>query len=178
VNEIRRATPAQFADWVGVGRDRAIWCLYREAQHRHGAGWKEFWPYNINGALGEGMAALVTGAKWHRNVRYIQGMPDIGEYEVRTNAAMRPYPYHDTYLHETDTDERPFIGVRMHERPDQFEIMGWIWGYEGKLTRFWRTPENGRACYFVPREALLPIELLPSEDEVLRFLATRREAAE
>lgn len=43
----------------------------------------------------------------------------------------------------------------------ELDIVGWIWGYEGQDEKWLTDPKNNRPpAYFVPRDALKPIETL------------------
>jgi hypothetical protein len=81
--------------------------------------------------------------------------PDIGDkYQVRgTN-----YATGRLILHGKDNDKAPFILVV--ERFPIYQLVGWIYGAEGKKPEYWWATAPIPA-FFVPREVMHSMETLP-----------------
>lgn len=58
----------------------------------------------------------------------------------------------DLILHNSDKDYRLFVLV--HGSKNEFSLLGWIRGNEGKNMEYWKDPTGTRAAYFVPQTAL------------------------
>ena len=61
----------------------------------------------------------------------------------------------DLILHNSDKDYRLFVLV--HGKGNEFNLLGWIRGSEGKRMDYWKDPTMTRAAYFVPQTALREI---------------------
>ena len=86
---------------------------------------------------------------WPGSVDTYKRDGDVGEFEVRWSskptAPLRVYP--------NDHADRPYVLVT-GDYPT-YQIMGWIWGHEAKVDRWWREGTNGwRGCFAVPQDAL------------------------
>ena len=112
------------------------------------------WQIHCDGACGEAAVAKAFGLYWDGSIGDF-GATDVGEYQVRTN----PNEWGDLILHERDNDADPYILVLSHGSPD-FNLRGWIYGSEGKLSEYWRDGSPGRPAFFVPQDKLRPIEEL------------------
>lgn len=111
------------------------------------------WQVHVEGALGEAAVAKLLGV--YNSGKGVFRGADVGQYQVRT--ARREG--HRLILHPGDLDADIFILAV--GQPPAYRIAGWITGGEGKQSHFWTEPVKGRPAFFVPQEALYPIELLP-----------------
>lgn len=83
---------------------------------------------------------------------------DVSKLEVRATI-------HKTgrlILHPSDDDNAPFVLVVLNQELKRCEIIGWIWGKDGKNQDWWEDVGYGRPCYYVPRNKLRPISELKS----------------
>lgn len=77
---------------------------------------------------------------------------DVGRLEVRsTGLAMGRL-----ILHPSDKDHSPYLLVRSYNRPE-FELVGWMYGYEGKQQKFWRS-NLPRPCFMINYEELRSVD--------------------
>lgn len=156
-----RLTNSELLTGASVGCMRLVQALTKKWNSSHGAGGIDPWISNIEGAQGELAVAKALGIYWQP----IVGDPDAddaGPYQVRTNCSRR---WDDTPLHPGDRDDRVFIGV-LSFMPD-FDIMGWIWGRDGKRQEWWRDGTPGRPAFWVPRGKLLPMSELPTVEQLM-----------
>ena len=149
------ATEMMVAAYIGCARN--VWALTHGSEPGHGIGFDNTWTANVEGAAGEMFVAKTLDIYWCPRVGADRYNGDVGPYEVRTNSSRR---WDDTPLHPSDRDDRVFIGV-LSFMPE-FEIMGWIWGHEGKRQEWWRDGSPGRPAFWVPRSALHSMAELPS----------------
>lgn len=151
---VLNATELMVAAYIGSARN--VQSTLGGAKPSAGMSMSNSWTANIEGAQGEMAVAKYLGRYWVPKVgdRY---NGDVGPYEVRTNGSRK---HDDTCLRPDDFDDRVYIGV-LSFMPE-FEIIGWIWGRDGMAERWLRDGERGRPkCFYVPRSALQPLELLP-----------------
>lgn len=92
---------------------------------------------------------------------------DVGDfYEVRgtmhRNGRLR--------LHDTDKDDKPYVHARLRyeiaEKRCYVDLVGWMYGYEGKRREFWTDPQPGRFAYFVPDQKLHDMTELPISEGI------------
>lgn len=150
-----RLTPTELLIADLVGAARRVQSMQRGHAMTYGCQPQNLLNTNLGGAEGEIATAKGLGIYWQAIVGNPDA-PDVGPYEVRTNTSQR---WDDTLMHPRDKDDRAYIGVLAF--PPDFEIMGWIWGWEAKRQEWWRDGEKGRPAFFVPRPALYPISTLP-----------------
>ena len=67
-------------------------------------------------------------------------------------------------LHPRCHDDRIYLGVWTGAANDggYVELLGWVWGRDGKDEQFWPGKYPERPCFRVPRSALRPMDELPS----------------
>jgi hypothetical protein len=80
---------------------------------------------------------------------------DVSGLEVRSTHHRRG----SLILHSKDKDDSPFILVITADRPF-YNLVGWNFGREGKLDKYWRDVGYGRPCYYLPQNSLLPMDSL------------------
>lgn len=130
-----------------VGVMRQIDNLFVGRKDAYGAGKKNGWDMHIQGASGEMAFAKYRDKYWTGNLGDLKA-DDVGKTQVRTTASS----YKKLILHNRDPDDRAFVLVA--GIAPSFEILGWIWGKDGKKREYWADPVGGRPAYFVPKEVL------------------------
>ncbi len=118
----------------------------------------------IQGARCEAALAKYLGVS---HIKGTPGAPDVAGYDVRGTQ----YLDGRLILHPRDLDERIYVLVvgpltarHLAPRPYHlaFFVCGWIYGRAGKDKQWWDEPiGNGRPAFFVPQQALMPIQSLP-----------------
>jgi hypothetical protein len=115
---------------------------------------------HMRGCLGEIATAKYLNVYWSGVV----GMhsPDVVFcVDVRTRQDM---PNRNLILHDKDPDDAPFVVALSAEDPTSIRLAGWIYAKDGKRRDFWGDPSRkGRPAYFVPNEALRPMDELKFE---------------
>lgn len=105
------------------------------------------WQVNINGAIAEALVAKHTGKYWHAVNKDFKDLPDVGDLEVRHTK----YPSGAMLLHPSDKDDRKYVLVA--GLWPECQIVGWIWGKDGKAQRFWKA-DIARPCFWIPQNEL------------------------
>lgn len=113
------------------------------------------WTRHVEGACGEMAVSKVLGLYWSASVDTYRSRADVGSYQVRT----RLKPQYQLYVRPSDPDGAPFFLAR--GRAPNFEIIGWIRGHAAKREEWLHEHGGPPAAYFVPDEALTPIEPSP-----------------
>jgi hypothetical protein len=119
------------------------------------------WQMHCDGAIGEMVLAK------HLNIYWAGGDTkpnpvDVGPYQVRSTAKMESR----MAVRPKDKDSDVFVFVRAHRAPI-YEIIGWITGAEAKWDQWKGNPGTNREpAWFVPDEALHPMEELPERKEL------------
>lgn len=115
------------------------------------------WEPDFFSCQGEMATAKYLNLFWSGTVG-LYGSVDVGgESGVETRT--RRKHWHQLILHPDDKDDRPHVLVSAHN-PPTFQLVGWIYGGDGKLQKFWSDPAGGRPAFFVPQEELRPIDEL------------------
>ncbi len=112
----------------------------------HGAKDSDSWQMHIEGALGE--CALSKYLDHHWSGKGVLRGCDVGDVDVRTASK-------DNYrliLHNEDPDDRVFW--LLTGANGNYQIKGWIMGWQGKHEKYWTDPNTGRPAFFVPQSAL------------------------
>lgn len=146
------------ADAIAVSRQKENLAKGREDAHGADPDPRKGLELHVQGARGERAVAKLLGRP------HVKGRlrdRDVGHYEVRTGARAT----HRLIVHPHESDDAPFIFVAgplsTTSSGMTFEVQGWIVGKKAKQPAFWKDPAGGRAAFFVPREALLPMHELP-----------------
>lgn len=79
---------------------------------------------------------------------------DVGKLEIRSTDR----PDGRLILHPSDKDYSPYVLVISTPHPN-YKLVGWIWGNEGKDSKYWRT-NVPRPCFMVPQTDLHTIDSL------------------
>jgi len=154
-----RLTSTELMIAAFVGSARNVQCLTRGYDPGAGMGLTNTWTLNIEGAAGEMAVAKALDIYWQAIVGDLKA-DDVGPYQVRTNISRK---HDDLCLRPRDKDNRVYISV-LSFLP-AFDIVGWIWGMDGKQPQWLRDGDPQRPqCFYVPRKALRPLSELPRLD--------------
>ena len=112
------------------------------------------WQRAFLGVAGEIAYAKHKGVYWMPPFRPQRaGEGDVGSVQVRTSSRIDG----DLILHPRDGDDDTWVLV-VGNPPDLY-IVGWCWGRQGKLDRYWGDKaRNGRPAFFVPQSVLIPFQ--------------------
>jgi hypothetical protein len=116
---------------------------------------------DVNGCCAELAVARYTNLFWCGTVNDVQARDVGGMVDVRSTTQRN----HNLILHPDDDDETPYVLVWTHA--PEFDLCGWTFAGDGKLSEFWRDPTGGRPAFFVPRNLLRPMP------ELLDWLSSR-----
>ena len=154
-------TPGEVAHAKRIGASRQR--MHEEAGHADAKVMRTSGAsVHVLGALGELAVARALGLRWDGaffpdaewQAWRVNGH-DVSSLEVRST----PRAGGRLLIQRDDEDHAPFVLVRGHAHP-QYEVVGWLWGGEGKRAEWWRDVGYGRPCFFVPNERLLPLDRL------------------
>jgi hypothetical protein len=150
------ATELMVAAYVGSARN--VQSLIQKWSPASGAGLHDTWTPNVEGAAGEMAAAKYLGIYWQPIIGN-SNADDVGFYQVRTNISRK---HTDLCLRQRDNPDKIYISV-LSFLPN-FEILGWIFGRDGKLNKFLRDGSVDRPqCFYVPRTVLHPMCEIPKQ---------------
>lgn len=112
---------------------------------------------HLLGAAGEMAVASYLGLKEHlyketEAKRGSADLPDNIDVKTRSKAS------YDLIVQRGESPDKRFVLVTIQEQKTL--IHGWCYGYEAMQEQYWADPARGRPAYFVPKEALKPIESL------------------
>ena len=150
-------TEMMVAAYIGCGRN--VQCLFGGWKPGAGLGTDDTWTPNVEGAAGEMAVAKALNLYWLPLIGDYQST-DVGPYEVRTNMSRK---HTDLNLRPKDFDrggdDKIYISVLSFA--PEFEILGWIYGRDGKQPQWFRRGTPGRPpSWWVPATALHDIETL------------------
>lgn len=149
------ATELMVASYVGSARN--VQSLTRGSKARSGIK-TETWSWHVEGTCGEMAAAKLLGIYWQPIVGD-HDADDVGPYQVRTNTTRKTA---NTLLRPIDKPDRVFISVL--SRAPEFEVIGWLWGAEGKQQRYLHGGDpDYDPIFLVPRCVLHPLDELPDQ---------------
>lgn len=134
-----------------IGCLRQIESLARGLPDKHGFSGPG-WNNHIEGALGEIVVAKALGIYWGGTVNTFKNIPDVGKLEVRTRSK------NDYDLIVRENDDSNSIYVLVTGQAPEFYLVGWIKGHDAKVQKFVQTYGGRPPAYFVPHNALNPIE--------------------
>jgi hypothetical protein len=143
---------------------------FRRQSFHEGRGTKDAYGFegdgakiHVDGAIGEQAVAFFLGEKW---VPFSEDFKELGgdvgrDRQVRATRHERG----GLVLHQEDADEKPFILATLENLP-WVTLVGWLWGSEGKLLKYWEDGSRlkafkSRTCYLVPQRYLRWMESLP-----------------
>jgi hypothetical protein len=132
---------------------------------RNGGAWKGSKALDIHllGAAGEMAVASYLGLKEHlfKETEAKRGSNDLPGIDVKTRSKLR----YDLIVQKQEDPRKKFVLVTIENQ--ETLIHGWCYGHEAMKEEFWADPARGRPAYFVPKEALSPMETLNDEAKVL-----------
>lgn len=170
-------------DWLEVHYASVIALLIhnfnrrRNAKPRYGAPKDGGEQLGMCGIGGERAVSRAFNLEWPYRIGDFEAVDVGGLIEVRTRS---PFTGRDLPLHPPDREDYPWVLVIEHEPTEAglpFELVGWVWGSEGKDQAYWSDGAPGRPAFWVPRRALHPLDelrallkehwqgRLPAEDE-------------
>ena len=136
-----------------VGIDRFVRARARQLAPAGGVE-RDDWHADVVGAWGEFVVAKTTGTYWADVGGPDRHAPDVGRYHVRTTQRADDR----LILRAADPDDEPYVLV-VPVRLPRFRIVGWCYGYEGKLDEYLEAPCGRPSAWFVPQHVLRPFEL-------------------
>lgn len=139
-------SPSEMMSAAIAGVMRQVENCARLRTPRFGAGASNDWQLHIEGCLGEYVIAKYLGVFWPGKGGLRDA--DVGDMDVRT----RSRDNYELILHESDPDDRVFWLVCGGN--GKYRVKGWITGYDGKHSDYWKDPAGGRPAYFVPQSVL------------------------
>ena len=159
--------PDEFFLAANAGLMRYVQNIKQDRHHRFKMPESDSFYNGIQGAVGEYAVAKAFRLYWAGKGEIRAS--DVLDFQVRTAP---PYAK-NLLLHEDDSDEDVFWFVKGQRL--NYQVMGWCYGKEGKLPKYWTTEYNGKQirepCYFVPETDLHIADLLhldysePTEQE-------------
>lgn len=156
-----RMTWSEVLSAVLVGVFRRLQDLKSGCQERYGCNAGDGWQTNIEGAIGEAVVAKLMDKWWSGSLGNWQAA-DVGNLQVRTTK----HKDGRLIVHPKDKDNDVFILV-VGEAPT-YDVAGWIRGIDAKSEMHWQDPKGGRPAYFVPRDALQPMDVLSTMADLYR----------
>jgi len=151
---IVKLTAAEFNNAAMIGCIRRITGIYRDLVEPYGKP-KNVWETDVLGAAAEQAVAKLLRVYWPP----VATQPETAKGDLAYGIEVRQTktPHGCLMLHRKDRDEAPYVLVR-GKGPD-FEVVGWMFGIDGKQDRFWRTDIDNTA-YLVPAQHLTDIREL------------------
>ena len=132
---------------------------------RNGGAWKGSKALDIHllGAAGEVAVASYLGMKEHlfKETEARRGSDDLPGIDVKTRSRHQ----YDLIVQKNENACKKFVLVTIESQKTL--LHGWCYGHEAMKEEFWADPARGRPAYFVPKEALSPMETLNDEAQVL-----------
>ncbi len=127
---------------------------------------------DIMGARAEAAGAVYCApVEWHKeSLRHDD--PDLDTFIDAKGISQRG---HSLILQPNKRDDWAYLLVDGSRHP-RYEMIGWVWGHEGKQPKYWRDPVGQRGGYFIPADdpVLRPPEELLVElrkRQAARFIA-------
>lgn len=146
------------AAWVGVRRQ--VEARRKGLPDKHGFD-GDGWGSHIEGAGGEMAVAKALNRYWDGSVNTFRA-PDLPGMQVRTRSR------HDFELLVRPNDSRDEVFVLVTGQMPNYTVHGWIRGHEAMRDE-WSKQHGGRPpAYFVPHEALHPIDNLVASLDAAR----------
>ena len=132
---------------------------------RNGGAWKGSKALDIHllGAAGEVAVASYLGMKEHlfKETEARRGSDDLPGIDVKTRSRHQ----YDLIVQKNENACKKFVLVTIESQ--KTFLHGWCYGRDAMKEEFWADPARGRPAYFVPKEALSPMESLNVEAQVL-----------
>ena len=137
----------------------------RGLRGRNKGAWKGHKALDIHllGAAGEVAVASYLGMKEYlfKETEARRGSDDLPGIDVKTRSRHQ----YDLIVQKNENACKKFVLVTIESQ--KTFLHGWCYGHEAMKEEFWADPARGRPAYFVPKEALSPMETLNDEAQVL-----------
>lgn len=117
--------------------------------------WLDDFRFHVMGAVGELAASKVLGIPFSGSVDTFKEQPDLQDVEIR----FRSNAEWQLILRDNDSDTARYVLARGLP-PGAIEIVGWMYGKDGKRPEFKANHGNYREAYFVPDSMLRDIKEL------------------
>jgi hypothetical protein len=142
-----------------IGVMRQCFAIRARLNGAYGADEANAWSKHIDGCMGEQAVSKFFNLHWDGTVGSLISK-DVGRFQVRATV----YSNGQLRVHPPDNDDDIFILVIGH--PPTLDVVGWCYGREGKLEKFWSDRfNNGRPAFWVPPAELRPMEMLTTEND-------------
>lgn len=150
---------AEVARAATVGVQRRLHALRRVQQPNHAIeAVAPVWDIDIEGAAAECAVAKWLGVYWDPVVdRSDKAEGDVAGLHVRWTR----HPAGRLILHKSDPEGGVFVLVTS-PAPMRYHLRGWILAADGWRGEWWEDPGTGRPAFFVPVDALQPMETVPA----------------
>tara|TARA_Y100000310_G_scaffold255356_1_gene262759 strand:+ start:4918 stop:5427 length:510 start_codon:yes stop_codon:yes gene_type:complete len=135
---------------------------FRKAKPKNGQMYEDCLTDNLAGYLAEAAVAKMLRLQWPQphtllwSARHDGDLLHKGQVlEVR--ATKKPYVKPHLLAQPDDHDDRFYVLVSPRDpHTHTFRVVGGIMGADMKREEWWGERVNGRACFWVPAEALVP----------------------
>ena len=129
---------------------------------------REHWSGHIEGALGELAVCKALGVHWTASVNTLKGEADIPPMlEVRTRCRDAAGETPPLIVRDNDLDDRAYLLV-VGVCPT-YRIAGWILGRNAKRPEWTSDPNGWGDAYFVPADALTPLDVDATHDYLRQY---------
>ena len=148
----------EFSLCAHVGLQRLVSAIKysRQDKVKRKRDWAESLNVHVLGALGEMACAKALGISWTGSVDTFKTVSDLrGDIEVRH----RSNPTWDLIIRDSDKSDKVYVLTRGIP-PDEVEVVGYIQGHAGKKNEYKKDWGKWGEAYFIPADALHPIEEL------------------
>jgi hypothetical protein len=130
---------------------RRVYNMENGARHAYGAAetGETVWKLDNDGCCAELALAKYLNLSWTGTVGNYDA-PDVGGL---VDARSTHHVNGRLRITKKDPDYRPVVLVIT--RPPFFDLIGWLFAYQGKREEWWTAPQTNRFNYFVPRSVPL-----------------------
>ena len=124
------------------------------------------WQNMITAAITEAAFAKAKNVYWNADVGNFKAGDVMNYYEIRSS----PYMYRNNArlrMHEWDKPDRPYILALLDEKKFEVHFIGWLFGRDGMLEKYWDDPWNtGFPAFWIKQHQLnsmLGLPLIPND---------------
>ena len=160
-------TYAEMQSAYNVGVQRVIYAMKSGLNNKYGAGrFESDIAIHLNGCAAEMAVAKGLNMFWSGGVGDLNSIDVGGKVEVRSISRIND----SLIIHPSDKDGLPYVLCYNESGTPRFNLLGWIWGKQGKEERFWRDPQGtNRHAFFVPQIELFDCEELAEQIHAYKF---------
>ena len=133
----------------------------KQRQNYYGALSADSELLDLIGSIGEAVVAKYLDRFWCGRGKFRGG--DVGSYQVRATK----YDTGCLLLNKNDYPDTPYILVTVNSGVGK--IRGWVYAREGQQDKYLQDKSGRGKAYYVPQDALRPIETLPTENKQQRL---------